>query len=433
MKLLYIHQHFATPRGSGGIRSYQMARRMIDRGHRVTMLCGRGVDGQTGLSGPFERGIRRGVVDGIDVVEVDLSYSNSDGFLKRTKTFLFFMLRTSRLVFAEDYDLLFATTTPLTVGVPGALGRWFRGKPFVFEVRDLWPELPRAMGVIRNPLILGAMSLLEWVCYRSAHRLIGLSPGIVDGIARRGVPRERITAVPNGCDLDIFLSDTAPWQPAGVRDTDLLAIFAGAHGIANGLESVLDAASALQRRGRHDIRIVLIGNGMRKSKLIERAEREGLRNVIFLDPVSKTSLVGLFKRADVGLQVLANVPAFYYGTSPNKFFDYIAAGLPVLNNYPGWLAELIQEAGCGMAVPPVDPEAFADALVAFADDRAATRRMGERALALAHGRFAREALAEKWAEWVEGAADTHGIEARGKLSKATSVEPDGCAIHDASS
>lgn len=402
MRILYIHQHFATPRGSSGIRSYQMARRMIARGHRVTMLCGRGGDGQTGLSGPFKGGVRRGQVEGIDIIEVDLSYSNKDGFTKRTKTFLSFMFRTSKLVFTEKYDLLFATTTPLTVGLPGILGRWLRRKPFVFEVRDLWPELPRAMGVIRNPVVLWAMGVLEWASYRSAHRLIGLSPGIVDGIAHRGIDRDRIAMVPNGCDLDIFSSDGAAWQPAGVGTNDLVAVFAGAHGLANGLDAVLNAAAVLHRRGRTDIRIVLIGNGMQKAALVERAMSEGIDNVIFVDPVRKTELVGLLRRADVGLQVLANIPAFYYGTSPNKFFDYIAAGLPVLNNYPGWLAGLIEESGCGIAVPPNDPEVFADALVKFADDRVATSAMGSRARALAEQQFSRDLLAEQWGQWVEG-------------------------------
>lgn len=403
MRLLYIHQHFATPQGAGGIRSYQMARRLIGRGHSVTMLCGRGVDGQSGLTGPFENGIRRGTVDDIDVVEVDLVYSNEDSFAKRTRTFIQFMFRTSRLVFTENYDLLFATTTPLTVGVPGILGRWFRRKPFVFEVRDLWPELPRAMGVIRNPLVLGAMSILEWLSYRSAHRLIGLSPGIVEGIAHRGVANERIASVPNGCDIGIFSADATPWQPDGVDDTDLVAVFTGAHGLANGLDSVLDAAAILKQRGRQDIKLLLIGNGMCKPMLQDRAAREGLSNVLFLDPVRKTQLVGLLKRADVGLQVLANVPAFYYGTSPNKFFDYIASGLPVLNNYPGWLAEIVTEAECGIAVPPENPLAFADALERFAGDRTMTAQMGVKAEKLARDHFARDMLANQWVDWVEGA------------------------------
>lgn len=408
MKLLYIHQHFATPRAAGGIRSYQMARRLIERGHQVTMLCGRGVEGQSGLAGPFRRGIRRGAVDGIDVIEVDLAYSNKDSFAKRTKTFLSFMFRTSRLVLTEKYDILFATTTPLTVGVPGIIGRWLRRKPFVFEVRDLWPELPRAMGVIRNPLILGAMSVLEWASYRSAHRLIGLSPGIVDGIAHRGVARQRIASVPNGCDIGIFSADVPPWQPAGVQDTDMVAVFTGAHGIANGLDNVLAAAAVLKQRGRSDVKLVLIGNGMRKPALQERVAREGLDNVLFLDPVPKTQLVGLLKRADVGLQVLANLPAFYYGTSPNKFFDYIAAGLPVLNNYPGWLAEIITAEECGIAVPPDDPVAFADALERLAGDRVMAARMGQRAGMLARRHFARDVLADQWVGWIEGLAAERG-------------------------
>jgi glycosyltransferase involved in cell wall biosynthesis len=408
MRLLYIHQHFATPKGAAGIRSYQMARRMIERGHRVTMVCGRGVDGQSGLSGPFRKGLRRGTVDGIDVIEVDLPYSNRDGFLKRAKTFAAFMVRTCRLVFSEDYDVLFATTTPLTVGLPGILGRWLRRKPFVFEVRDLWPELPRAMGVIRNPLVLGAMSLLEFSSYRSAHRLIGLSPGIVDGIAHRGVTRETIAFIPNGCDLDIFSTDDEPRQPSGVRDGDLVAIFAGAHGLANGLDKVLDAALLLWQRGRDDIRIVLVGNGMCKPALEQRAGTQGLDNVLFLDPVRKAELARLMKRADVGLQVLANVPAFYFGTSPNKFFDYLAVGLPVLNNYPGWLAGLIEEADCGIAVPPDDADAFAAALCRFADDREGTRRMGRNARRLAETQFPRAVLADRWCDWVEGAAAKRG-------------------------
>src|SRR5690606_20654079 len=116
-----------------------------------------------------------------------LPYSNNHGFLRRTITFLTFALRSIGLALREQYDVIFATSTPLTAGIPGIVARWLRGKPFVFEVRDLWPELPREMGVIRNPLVLTAMSLLEWLTYHSAHRLIGLAPGIVDGIIRRGI------------------------------------------------------------------------------------------------------------------------------------------------------------------------------------------------------------------------------------------------------
>ena len=174
------------------------------------MVCGSYSGGETDLDKPFKAGVRRGTVDGIDIVELDMAYSNSDGYFKRGVTFVKFALRSIGIALTERYDVLFATSTPLTVGIPGIAARWLRGKPFVFEIRDLWPELPRAMGVIRNPLMLAALSALEWVSYRSAHRLVGLSPGIVEGIARRGVARDRIASVPNGCDLRIFGVDSPP-------------------------------------------------------------------------------------------------------------------------------------------------------------------------------------------------------------------------------
>lgn len=400
MKVIYFHQHFSTPKGSAGIRSYEMARRLLARGHQVTMVCGSYGGGETGLSQPFVSGRRRDKVEGIDIIEFDLAYSNADGFVKRGLTFVKFAMRSIGLAFTEQYDVLFATTTPLTAGIPGIFARWLRGKPFVFEVRDLWPELPRAMGVIRNPLVLWAMGVLEWASYRSAHRLVGLSPGIVEGIAHRGVPRERITSVPNGCDLGIFAGEVPPWRPAQVRATDLMAVFAGTHGMANGLDAVLTTASELKRRGREDIKLVLIGQGKLKAGLQARAAREGLDNVVFHDPVNKAKLAGLMAATDLGLQILANVPAFYYGTSPNKFFDYIAAGLPVLNNYPGWLAEMITEHRCGFAVPPDNPVAFADALEQAAADRDALKAMGQRGRALAETKFDRIKLADRWVDWV---------------------------------
>lgn len=385
-----------------GIRSYEMARRLVARGHQVTMVCGSYGGGETGISLPFIGGCRRGTVDGIDIIEFDLAYSNSDGFTKRAMTFVKFALRSIGLALTERYDLLFATTTPLTAGIPGIFARWLRGKPFVFEVRDLWPELPKAMGVIRNPLVLGAMSVLEWTSYRSAHRLIGLSPGIVDGIAHRGVPRDRIALVPNGCDLGIFAGEVDPWRPEQVKADDLLAVFAGTHGMANGLDAVLDAAAELKRRGREDIKLLLIGQGKLKSALQERACREDLDNVVFLAPVNKARLAGLMASTDVGLQTLANVPAFYYGTSPNKFFDYIAAGLPVINNYPGWLAGMIGDNQCGFAVEPENPCAFADALEQAANDRVELKAMGLRGRELAVREFDRELLSNRFVDWLEG-------------------------------
>lgn len=401
MKILYFHQHFSTPKGATGIRSYAMAQSLIKHGHQVTMVCGAGANkGQSGLNTDFVNGVRRGCVDGIEIIEFDLPYSNKFSFFKRALIFILFALKSIKVALTEKYDILFATTTPLTAGIPGIFAKWFRRKPFVFEVRDLWPELPKAMGVIKNPIILWMMSLLEWLSYHSADRLIGLSPGIVDGIKKRGISEEKIASIPNGCDLNIFAQKYSPWRPEFVCDTDLMVIFTGTHGLANGLGAVIDVAMELKRRQRNDIKLVLIGDGMQKKSLQQRAKELSLENVIFHDPVNKTKLAGLMAGADIGLQILENVPAFYYGTSPNKFFDYIAAGLPVLNNYPGWLAELIEENKCGFVVEPENPPQFADVLEYAADNREILKPMGENAQFLAKTKFDRFTLANQHTSWL---------------------------------
>ena len=400
MKILYFHQHFTTPKGSAGIRSYAMAQALLHHGHQVTMVCGSFGTGQTGLTNSFVHGVRRGTVDGIDIIEFELPYSNKLSFLKRVKLFLSFALKSVKVALSEKYDVVFATTTPLTASIPGIFAKWLRRKPFVFEVRDLWPELPKAMGVITNPVILSMMSALEWLSYHSADRLIGLSPGIVEGITKRGIALEKIASIPNGCDLDIFSAPSVHWRPEQVSEQDFMAIFTGTHGLANGLNALIDVAIELQNRGRNNIKLVLVGDGMQKASLQSKVQELQLSNVVFHDPVNKEKLASLMASADIGLQILANIPAFYYGTSPNKFFDYISAGLPVLNNYPGWLAELIKQENCGLTVPPENAAAFADALVYAAQNKEELIAMGRNAQQLAKKQFDRQQLSHQFVKWV---------------------------------
>jgi glycosyltransferase involved in cell wall biosynthesis len=403
MRVLYCHQHFSTPSGSTGTRSYEMARALVAAGHEVVMVCGSYWAGQTGLTGPFQNGVRRGKVEGIEVIELELDYSNADSFLKRTLTFLRFSLASVGIALREPCDVIFATTTPLTAGIPGIVARWLQGKRFVFEVRDLWPELPKAMGVIKNPLVLSLMSGLEWLSYRSAHACIGLSPGIVEGIRKRSQKDKPIAMIPNGSDLYLFEDAPSGLRPEECSEKDFVAVFTGTHGVANGLDAVLDVAQELKHRGRDDIKFVFIGDGKSKPALVQRASNQELSNCIFMGLVPKTELVKYLAGADVGLMILANVPAFYYGTSPNKFFDYIAAGLPVLCNYPGWLAEMIQQHDIGVAVPPEKPELFADGLEQLADrpDESAVKRRNAKALASTE--FDRSVLAKEFVSFLEEA------------------------------
>ena len=159
MKVIYFAEHFDTPSTGGGLRPYQMAKRLISAGHQVTMVCG-GDHSRLGLPPSTKKNVWRGNIDGIDVIQISLPYSNNDSVAKRTVIFLKFAWRAMGYALKENYDLLFATSTPLTDGLPGIAAKWFRRKKFVFEVRDLWPELPKALGM-KNPFLLWGMSLLE--------------------------------------------------------------------------------------------------------------------------------------------------------------------------------------------------------------------------------------------------------------------------------
>lgn len=400
MKILYFHQHFTTPQLGGATRSYEFAHYLIKRGHEVTVVCG-GDASRFNLPATKRKNIYYGNLDGINVIQISLPYSNNDGLLKRTKVFLLFAFIGIKIALREEYDLLFATSTPLTAGIPGICAKLLRRKKFVFEVRDLWPDLPKALGM-KNIFALWGMSLLERMSYYAADACIGLSPGICEGIVRRSKKNKKVCMIPNGCDLNIFTPGYRfNLRLEGVKLTDTVAVFTGAHGVANGLKAILDVAKVLIERGRDDIKLVFIGDGKEKPELEKIAKTNGLTNCLFFDPMPKTKLNKIISCVDIGVMVLANIPAFYYGTSPNKFFDYISSGLPIINNYPGWLADMIKENECGIVVDPDNPIAFADGLLLLADDSSFRKRCGNNARKLAEKSFNRAKLAEQFVNFLE--------------------------------
>lgn len=401
MKVLYLHQYFTLPTQAGGTRSYEMAQQLIARGHQVTMVCGLEGNAKIDLPQTTNKNICRGMVDGIDVIQISVPYSNNMGMVARAKSFVSFAWQSTKYAMKEDYDVLFATSTPLTAGIPGIVMKLFRRKKFIFEVRDLWPELPKALGMT-NPIWIGGMSILEWLSYHLADGCIGLSPGICEGIKKRSQKNKPIEMVPNGCDLDIFKpSLREPMKLEGITSDDKVAIFTGAHGIANGLDAVLDAAKVVKNMGRKEIKFAFIGKGGVKLHLQDRVKEEGLDNCLFYNPIPKVQLATVVASATVGMMILKNVPAFYYGTSPNKFFDYIASGLPILNNYPGWLAGMIRENKMGEVVEPDNAKAFAEALVRMVDNPAALAEYSKNARAFAEKEFDRGILGKRFVDFFE--------------------------------
>ena len=402
MKVLYLHQHFKLPTQAGGTRSYEMAQQLIAHGHQVTMICGLEGNEKIDISQTKDKNIYRGEVDGIDIIQISVPYSNNMSLVARAKSFVSFAWQCTKYALKEDYDVLFATSTPLTAGIPGILMKLLgRKKKFIFEVRDLWPELPKALG-ITNPFWIGCMSILEWLSYHLADGCIGLSPGICEGIKKRSQKNKPIEMVPNGCDLDIFKPTLKEdLKLNGISSSDKVAIFTGAHGIANGLDAVLDAAKEVKDMGRDDIKFAFIGKGKVKQHLVDRAKVEKLSNCLFYDPIPKLQLAKVVASATVGMMILKNVPAFYYGTSPNKFFDYIASGLPIINNYPGWLADMIGQNKLGEVVEPENAKAFAEALIRLVDNPTVLAEYSKNARAFAEKEFDRSLLGEKFVTFFE--------------------------------
>jgi len=410
MRVLYFHQHFSTREGNTGTRSYEMAKRLIERGHEVTVVCASYAHGRTGITIPFENGRRQSVVDGIVVIEFELVYSNELSFPKRIVVFGRYAFRGTMLALRAEYDLLFATSAPLTAAIPGILMKAFRfrKRPFVFEIRDPWPESPRAMGAIKNPILLGLMDLLETLAYRAADGYIALSPGMVAAFTRKRVPEQLISMIPNGSDNELIqISQTREFDLPGIDKGDFVAVYTGAHGVANGLDRLVDAAARINADGCENIKIVLIGDGAMKASLQRRVENEGLQSVVlFFDPIPKSRLQDLMTQADLGLMILDNVPVFYYGSSPNKFFDYLSYGIPVLVNHPGWVRDLIEDADCGAFADPADASDLANQICLLSQVPVAERAaMGRRGRKLAEDKFDRRLLSGQFVDALESTYD----------------------------
>jgi glycosyltransferase involved in cell wall biosynthesis len=407
LRILYLHQHFSTPDGATATRAYNHAAALAEAGHAVTLACGRYAGAATGLAGPFRHGARRGAVAGFEVVEFDLPYGNAQSLARRSRVFLRYAAATSRLALRQRWDLILASSTPPTVAIPALLARLLRGTPFLFEIRDPWPELPAALSRPREGAgggvpgaVLAAIGRLADAACRRASVVVALTEGMARTALARGTDPDRLRVLPQGADLALFGPDARPWRPDGVGAEEMVAVYAGAHGRANGLGVVLDAAARLRGTG---IRILLVGDGAEKPALMARAAAEELP-VLFLDPMPKRRLAGLLAGADAGLLCLAPVPEFAEWTAPNKLAECLAAGLPVVANVPGRAQRLLAEGGCGLTVPPGDGDGLAAALLAMADDPARRRVMGQAARRLAERHFDSRQIAARLVATVEAAA-----------------------------
>ncbi|MEJ2636993.1 MAG: glycosyltransferase family 4 protein [Calditrichia bacterium] len=405
MHIAYISQHFVAPDGVGGLRPYMWSRKLVEAGHRVTLICGIYESNQAEEQPAAY--VTTKTLDGITLKILNEPYSNKQSLMQRAQVFRKFARAAFREILKIKPDLIFASSTPLTVGLPARKAAKKLKVPFVFEVRDLWPQLIFALGAMKNPLARWYLTHMERSIYRAASHIIALSPGIKTGICKTGFPENNVSIIPNCSDVDIF----SPRNGKAEHENDgskVRFVFAGAHGIANGLDAVIDAAAELKKRGYDKAQFLLVGDGSQKKRLVDRSLRENLDGyILWMPPMKKNELAALMREADAGLMILANIPEFYDGTSPNKFFDYLASGLLVLNNYPGWLARIIGEKECGLVAEPENPVDFADKVITLCESREMREKMGKNSRELAESMFSRDALGDDFVRILESVHTDH--------------------------
>jgi glycosyltransferase involved in cell wall biosynthesis len=386
MHILLVHQLFIRPDDPGGTRHHELARGLVRRGHRVTILAGT----RSYLTGELvARGRREVLEPGLEILRCGTLSGVHRSFVWRTLGFLTFTL-TSLLAGLRlgPADVVWATSPPLLQAASAWSIARVRRLPWIFEVRDLWPAFAIQVGVLRNRLLIVLSQWLERFLYRRADRLVINSPGFLPHLVAAGAAAERIELIPNGVDVSMFdpTGEGRGFRAQHGLGDRFVALYAGAHGLSNDLDVVLSAAASLS--GDPRVVFVLVGDGKEKPRLQAEAKARALNNVVFVPPVPKDSMPEVLAAADCGIAILRPLP-LYATTYPNKVFDYMAAGRPVVLAVDGVVRQLVEEAEAGVFVTPGDAEAMTLAIRRLAADRAEARRMGRRGRKLVEDRFDR--------------------------------------------
>lgn len=387
MHILYLHQHFVARSGTSGGRSHEFSKILVEKGHQVTLVTG--AYDRSGLDLPSGRRIVRMDVDGIDVIAANVPYGQNMSMLRRMVSFAHFMVMSTWIACrVRNIDVVFATSTPLTIAVPGLIASLIRRKPFVFEVRDLWPAIPIEMGILKNPVIKLVAKLLEKVAYRRASHVVALSPGMKAGVVAVDGRPDVVSVVPNSSDVELFRVPADVGDDFRTQHPEIggrpLVVYAGAFGRVNGFDYVLRLVEHAARL-YPEICWVLCGQGSEKEWIIESATAKGLlgKNLLVLDPLPRRELARLLSAADILTSFFLPLPLMETN-SANKFFDALAAGKPVALNYGGWQADILRETGAGLVLDANDPEKAAKQVADALADRAwlasaadASRRLGD--------------------------------------------------------
>lgn len=395
MNVLYIHQYFVTPNEPGGTRSYWIAKELVKRGHHVTMIT----------SANKQHEPRRVDVDGIDVVYVkNPAYSNYMSAAKKVWSFVAFIRNAYKMARKEkDVDIVFATSTPLTVG---AIALWLKKSKkwkYVFEVRDLWPEFPIEIGAIKNRLAIWGLRKFEKRIYDQAEHVVALSPGMKEGVLNAGTPEEKVSMIPNMAKPDKFFPHEKNMNVArefGIDTTKFNVIHFGSMGRANGLQYIIEAAKCLHDRDDDSIRFLFMGFGATEPVIKKFAEDYGLGNVQFLGNHKMDVVAEVVNLCDASITTFLNLPVLKTN-SPNKLFDSLSAGKPIIVNSAGWTKDLVEKEDCGFYVDPEIPDELAEKLLGVKDDEVTLERWGRNARKLSEEVYDKDLLSAQVAVVLE--------------------------------
>jgi colanic acid biosynthesis glycosyl transferase WcaI len=402
MRILYISQYFPPEAGATQTRAYEMASNFVRMGHQVTMLA-EVPNHPSGIIPPEYRRklFERTNLEGIEVIRVWVKASPTKNFRNRMLFYLTFMVNAALagLFLARDhYDLVYATSPPLFVGGAALAISTLRRIPLVFEVRDLWPESAVALGEISNPRTIAWSTRLEEACYRRARAVIVVTQGIRQRLLKRGVPAEKVIWIPNGANTDLFQFRPESRQKIrlelGLNDK-FVAIYAGIHGVAQGLEYVIEAAHLLQTRA--EIQVLMVGDGPKKAEITALAKQYELSNLTLLPEQPRERIVDYLSAADIALIPLRNLDLFK-GALPSKMFDAWACQRPILLSVDGEARSVLEQCGGGIFIPPEDPEALSAALLKLKDSPQTRSEMGAVGRAYTIQHYSRKALAEQLAD-----------------------------------
>ncbi len=392
-RIVVFYQYFCTPRGAYSTRFYEFTRRWAAAGHRVTVVTSiydKSDLQPHGFLSRFE-------IEGVRVLAMNLKLSNKHGIVKRLWTFFLYSALSCWYALTLPADVVVASSGPITVGVPGLLARWLRGVPMIFEVRDLWPEGAVQLGMLRAP---GAAAVARWferLCYRGSTAVVALSPGLAEGVLQ-AVPSSTVVTIPNAADLEVFFpGHPVPSEIRSESDGRFVVLYAGTLGRANNGTEIVDLAAELNARQAHDVKLVVIGDGHERPEMERLARERGLANLAFLGNRPKTEVAAWHEVAGATLCGFKPVPVLAT-CSPNKLFDSLAAGKPVLNNTAGWMRDMLDRGGAGFSYRYGDVATAADQILSLRDDPSRRAEMGRRARLLAESEFSRDLLARRYLE-----------------------------------